>query len=160
MINEGGFGGHGAEGASTIADLITEKYTHYCCAVGTGTMMAGLIRATSTGERVIGIPVMKNNHQLEENVRLLLDEDQLNWQIQHDYHFGGYAKHAPELLGFMNELYLKTSVPTDFVYTGKLFYAVRHLACNGYFPLGSRLLIIHSGGLQGNDSLKKGTLIF
>ncbi|RYD88150.1 MAG: 1-aminocyclopropane-1-carboxylate deaminase, partial [Sphingobacteriales bacterium] len=30
----------------------------------------------------------------------------------------------------------------------------------GYFPMGSRLLLLHSGGLQGNRSLPAGTLIF
>jgi 1-aminocyclopropane-1-carboxylate deaminase len=51
-------------------------------------------------------------------------------------------------------------IPTDFVYTGKLFYAVRDLIQKNFFPSGSRILLIHSGGLQGNLSLRKGTLMF
>ncbi len=60
----------------------------------------------------------------------------------------------------MNDFYRETSIPSDFVYTGKLFYALQDLVNTGYFPAGSRLLVIHSGGLPGNASLKKGTLIF
>ena len=78
----------------------------------------------------------------------------------HDYHFGGYAKWEPRLIYFMNEYYRQTSIPSDFVYTGKLFYGISDLAAKKYFPPGSRLLLIHSGGLQGNQSLDKGTLIF
>ena len=82
------------------------------------------------------------------------------WELIHDYHFGGYAKHQPALFGFMNEFYKQTSIPSDFVYTGKLFYAISDLIGKNYFPPGSKLLVIHSGGLQGNISLPAGTLIF
>ncbi|MGZ5219869.1 MAG: 1-aminocyclopropane-1-carboxylate deaminase, partial [Chitinophagaceae bacterium] len=71
-----------------------------------------------------------------------------------------YAKHQPALLGFMNEFYKQTRIPSDFVYTGKLFYAISDLIGKNYFPAGSKLLVIHSGGLQGNISLPPGTLIF
>jgi 1-aminocyclopropane-1-carboxylate deaminase/D-cysteine desulfhydrase-like pyridoxal-dependent ACC family enzyme len=60
----------------------------------------------------------------------------------------------------MNSFYEQTGIPTDFVYTGKLCYAVTDMVKKNYFPAGSRLLLIHSGGLQGNTSLTKGTLIF
>jgi 1-aminocyclopropane-1-carboxylate deaminase len=60
----------------------------------------------------------------------------------------------------MNRLFIQSLIPTDFVYTGKLFYAVNDLAKNNYFPADSKLLVIHSGGLQGNGSLEKGVLLF
>ncbi|MEI9808107.1 MAG: pyridoxal-phosphate dependent enzyme [Bacteroidota bacterium] len=160
FINEGGFGQKGAEGASAILHYVKDDFTHYCCAVGTGTMMAGLISGISPHQQVIGAAVMKNNYALNENVRSLLHNETGNWQIIHDYHFGGYAKHKPELIAFMNEFYSETGIPSDFVYTGKLFYAITGLLAHNFFPAGSRLLLIHSGGLQGNNSLEKGTLIF
>lgn len=160
FIPEGGFGKTGAAGAATILDYTIKDFTHYCCAVGTGTMMAGLINAVSDRQQVIGISVMKNNYQLDENVRSLVEDDTKQWQIIHDYHFGGYAKNQPGLVTFMNEFYGHTGIPSDFVYTGKLFYAADSLVNNGFFPKGSSLLLVHSGGLQGNRSLEKGTLIF
>ena len=60
----------------------------------------------------------------------------------------------------MNQWYTQTGIPSDFVYTGKLFFALDDLLCNSYFPQGSKILVVHSGGLQGNRSLPKGTLIF
>ncbi len=111
LINEGGYGEKGAMGASTILHYCSQSYSHYCCAIGTGTMMAGLINGVSATQRVIGISVLKNNLTLEEKIEALLVKNDnkianLNWQLIHNYHFGGYAKHQPVLIDFMNELYL------------------------------------------------------
>jgi len=161
LIAEGGYGIKGAEGAATILDYCTkEKYTHICCAAGTGTMAAGLISEAVSSARIIVLSVLKNNMELADSIKKLLRKKEPSFQLLHDYHFGGYAKHNPALLNFMNEFYSATFIPTDFVYTGKLFYGVHDLITNEFFPSGSKLLIIHSGGLQGNDSLSKGTLIF
>ncbi len=160
FINEGGYGEMGVKGAATIADHFKQSdFTHIGCAVGTGTMLAGLINASLSEQHLIGISIMKNNYQLEESVKELLHH-KTPFQILHDYHFGGYAKHKPELLAFMNEFYRQTNIPSDFVYTGKLLYAITDLIKKDFFPINSRLLFIHSGGLQGNVSLSKGTLIF
>jgi 1-aminocyclopropane-1-carboxylate deaminase len=83
-----------------------------------------------------------------------------SFSLIHDYHFGGYAKYTAELLEFMNDFYRVTQIPSDFVYTGKLFFAVKDRIEKKYFPAGVKILVIHSGGLQGNSSLPKGTLIF
>jgi 1-aminocyclopropane-1-carboxylate deaminase len=161
LINEGGYGIPGARGAATINEYFNQHdFSHICCATGTGTMMAGLINGSLPGQQVIGISVMKNNYAMEDAVRFLLEEKQKPFQIIHDYHFGGYAKHNSALINFMNEFYTQTGIPSDFVYTAKLFYAVNDLAANDFFPSQSRLLLVHSGGLQGNFSLSKGTLIF
>jgi 1-aminocyclopropane-1-carboxylate deaminase/D-cysteine desulfhydrase-like pyridoxal-dependent ACC family enzyme len=95
-------------------------------------------------------------------VRDLLSENLAEKEINiiHDYHFGGYAKQSPELLLFMNEFYKTTGIPTDFVYTGKLMYAIHDLIQKNFFPPGSEILLIHSGGLQGNKSLPERTLMF
>jgi 1-aminocyclopropane-1-carboxylate deaminase len=161
FINEGGYGIKGAEGAATILNYCAkENYTHICCAAGTGTMMAGLIRGALPSQRIVGISVLKNNPELEQNLRSLLDDQEKNFHLVHDYHFGGYAKYTKKLIVFMNDFYSRENIPSDFVYTGKLFYAIEDLLKNNFFPPGSKLLLIHSGGLQGNISLGRGTLIF
>ncbi len=160
IINEGGYGEPGARGASTILEFCSKEYSHYCCATGTGTMLAGLINAAVPGQQVTGISVMKSNRELEEKVADLVQNKTIDWQLLHDYHFGGYAKHQPALIRFMNEFYEHAGVPSDFVYTAKLFYAVTDLIKKDFFIPGSRILLVHSGGLQGNASLDKGTLIF
>jgi 1-aminocyclopropane-1-carboxylate deaminase len=162
MIPEGGYGIKGATGATSILKSNeTRSYSHIISAVGTGTTLAGIVTAANHTQTVIGIPALKNAFSLKQEIENLLPEEKLQaFTLMHDYHFGGYAKHTEGLLQFMNELYSKTGIPTDFVYTGKAFYAAFDLLNKNYFTSMDRLLIIHTGGLQGNRSLKKGTLIF
>lgn len=162
FINEGGYGKTGAKGAATILDIADfSKYTHIIGAVGTGTMLAGMVLAALPHQKIIGISVLKNNFSLAEEIASLLPEEKKHaFSLLHDYHFGGYAKHPTALINFMNNLFEQEQLPTDIVYTGKLLYAVTDLLNHGYFGATANVLMIHSGGLQGNQSLPKGTLIF
>ena len=58
----------------------------------------------------------------------------------------------------MNELWDFAQIPTDIVYTSKVLMAVAQLVKENYFASNSKVLVIHSGGLQGNRSLSKGVL--
>ena len=78
----------------------------------------------------------------------------------HDYHLGGYAKTTQFQFEFMNQLWQTEKIPTDIVYTSKLFMAVKQLINTNYFSPTAKVLVIHSGGLQGNRSLTAGTLLF
>jgi len=138
IIPEGGAGDPGIHGAADILkDIDSNPYSHILCAVGTGTTFKGLSAAAGPDQEVIGISVLIP-----------------------PYHFGGYARHTPELLAFMNYFYRHTGIPSDFVYTGKLFYAALDMVGQEQFQPRSRLLVIHSGGLQGNRSLPPGVLEF
>lgn len=159
IIPEGGYGKKGADGAATIP-YNKAAFDTVCCAVGTGTMMAGLMNSKSAAATVLGFSVLKNNLSIGAEVKMLLKDPAVPININHEFHFGGYAKHQPELIRFMNELFCTTGIPTDFVYTAKLFYGVSQLIDRGFFKAGSRLLLVHSGGIQGNLSMRKGTLIF
>jgi 1-aminocyclopropane-1-carboxylate deaminase len=162
-IPEGGYGITGAKGAKSMLTIKdTSSYDIIICAVGTGTMMAGLIKAAAPHQKVIGLSVLKNNISIDAAIKALLTEDEVNksFEINHDYHFGGYAKHQPALIDFMNDCYKQMELPLDFVYTAKLMYGVKDLANKGKFEPSSKILVIHSGGLQGNRSFKKGTLTF
>lgn len=158
-IPEGGYGKWGALGAGTIP-YEKDQFDTILCAVGTGTMVAGLINSKMPHTKVIGISMFRNNFSLEEEIRALVTDRTEKIHLLHDYHFGGYARRTPDLFQFMNDFYSKTGIPTDFVYTGKLFYAAHDLVQKQYFTEGERVLIIHCGGLQGNLSLPKGLLIF
>jgi len=161
FINEGGYGEKGVAGAKEIFKLTdTSKYTHIIAAAGTGTTLAGLVESSQPHQKIIGISVLKNNFSLENEIKnLLSEENKSRFTLVHDYHFGGYAKYTIELIQFMNDWYHETAIPSDFVYTGKLFFAVNAIMKN-YFASENKLLIILSGGLQGNRSLANGTLIF
>ncbi|TCZ74386.1 1-aminocyclopropane-1-carboxylate deaminase/D-cysteine desulfhydrase [Flaviaesturariibacter aridisoli] len=162
LIPEGGSGAEGCAGASLIAQTTHwEAYTHIVVAVGTGTTLAGLAAMAGPGQQCIGISVLKNNHSLDGAVAALLTpEQQARYTVLHGFDEGGYARHNTALLTFMNEWYTATGIPSDFVYTGKAFRAADRLLQVGYFASGSRVLLVHSGGLQGNRSLPEGTLMF
>jgi len=160
-INEGGYGINGALGAATMLESKDcSSFTHIICACGTGTMLAGLIRGSNENQMVIGISVLKNNAGLNEMVTALLPPEKKAFTTINEFHFGGYAKHPNELLNYMNQVFKREKLPTDIVYTSKLFYATEELIRQNYFKPNSNVLIIHSGGLQGNRSLKAETLIY
>lgn len=156
FIPEGGYGKTGAKGAAEILQLVPglSTYNYIICAVGTGTMLAGIVNAALPHQQCIGISVMKNNFSLENQIRLLINKQTVNCvQLLHDYHFGGYARYTQVLLDFINKTWQAHSLPLDFVYTAKTLFAVYNLAEKKYFASGSKILFIHSGGLQGNRSL-------
>ncbi|PWT71623.1 MAG: 1-aminocyclopropane-1-carboxylate deaminase [Bacteroidetes bacterium] len=163
IVPEGGAGPPGIEGAADILKLAEKKpYDEIICAIGTGTMFAGLAIGSESQQFIRGISVLKGIQ--EKGIpfqKEIENKKKINYcAVHYDYHFGGYAKKNDALFYFMNHLYEESGIPTDFVYTAKLFYAVVDLVRKKQFSPGSRLLIIHSGGLQGNRSLKPGTLIF
>jgi 1-aminocyclopropane-1-carboxylate deaminase len=184
IIPEGGAGLPGIRGSEQILRAIdTTPYSHILCAVGTGTMFMGLAAAAAPGQEIIGIPVLKGINDLSAlfpnglpalfanksssalpNGLPAQPPDKLSLaprlRILPHWHFGGYARLSQELLDFMNRFHRDTGIPSDFVYTGKLFYAVMDMIRQHLFPRGSRLLVIHSGGLQGNRSLSPGVLNF
>ncbi len=162
-INEGGFSTNGMLGATEILQTVdTRSYTHIIASCGTGTMLAGLINAALPYQQIIGICALKGHTGLEQDIQSLLPAEKRNnaFTILHDYHFGGYAKHPTSLINWMNELWQAENLPTDIVYTSKLLFAVKDLIEKKYFTTTDKLLIIHSGGLQGNLSLPLNTLSF
>jgi 1-aminocyclopropane-1-carboxylate deaminase/D-cysteine desulfhydrase-like pyridoxal-dependent ACC family enzyme len=161
VIPEGGYGEAGVRGASTIGEFFAGKnYSHIICAGGTGTMAAGLLRNLDQHQSLIVVSVLKGFTTLEEEIKQQAGPSEGHLEVNHDFHFGGYAVAKPPLISYMNKFYSDTRIPTDFVYTGKLFFGLDQLIREGFFPARSRVLAIHSGGIQGNESLEKGTLIF
>ncbi len=162
LIPEGGFGRKGMYGASKITSYYeSTKYSHICCPVGTGTTLAGLISSSNKKVQFIGFSALRGLDDFDERMFLLLrDKSYTNYILNNDFHFGGFAKRTPELIAFMNTFYLKNKIPTDFVYTGKMMFGIYNLIKNHFFESGSKVLCIHTGGLQGNRSLPGGTLCF
>ena len=163
VIPEGGFHPNGAKGAALIMDTINnDNYSHICTATGTATTLAGLLMGARNNQLVIGIPVLKGLADLPERIVYLTGkkmEHKRPW-ILDNCHFGGYAKRTPGLIQFMNDCWKQFQLPLDFVYTAKMFYAIMEAVRSGQFETGSKILCLHTGGLQGNDSLPPGTLLF
>lgn len=156
VIPEGGFSEKGMLGASEIAGFYSgNNYSHICVAIGTATTVAGILRNSAQEVNVIGFPALKGMSDISERLHKLGINNQDNLSIINDYHFGGFGKKTPELIHFINQFYQENKIPLDFVYTGKMMFGIQDLLKKKYFPAGSDILCIHTGGLQGNSSIKE-----
>lgn len=162
IIPEGGYGIEGAKGSALIMELLKEKNaTNVCTCVGTATTLAGLLMHTKNVEKIVAVPAIKNMHDIEDRLQEIgIEYNKNRLVILPNYHFGGYAKYNIELIDFMNNFYTNHIIPTDFVYTSKLMYGIIDSIKNNFFPDGSNIICLHTGGLQGNLTLPKGTLIY
>jgi len=154
LIPEGGFSIKGKEGASLINQYFTDKnITHVCLPVGTATTLAGIVDANKSETEIIGFPVLKNFNDIGKRFKELSVNEERKYSVTGNYHFGGYAKKADELISFMRGFYEENNIELDFVYTAKMMFGVYDLIQKNYFKEGAGILCIHTGGLQGNQSL-------
>lgn len=146
LLPEGGTNALAIQGCEEIVTPKDSGFDIIATCVGTGGTMAGLVRSSAPGQTVIGFPALKG-HFLEATLKALVTKE--NWELVHDYHFGGYAKITGELVHFINGFKTETGIQLDPVYTGKMMYGLLHMIGRGDFASGTRILAIHTGGLQG-----------
>ena len=147
LVPEGGTNDLAIKGCEEILTSEDKSYfTHIACAVGTGGTISGLINSSTEKQQLIGFSSLKGAF-LSEVIRNFVVKT--NWSISDAYHFGGYGKVNDELIQFLNLFYTQTSIPLDPVYTGKMVFGVLDLIAKNYFPPNSKILMIHTGGLQG-----------
>ena len=158
LVPEGGTNKLAVKGASEIISNIDIDFDYVCCACGTGGTMAGLVTALNGRKKALGFSVLKGGSFLLNDVEKLIyesvGEKYNNWDINLDFHFGGYAKINSELIEFIKRFQNITSIPIEPIYTGKLLFGVYNLILNKYFSNGINILVIHTGGLQGLMGMK------
>jgi 1-aminocyclopropane-1-carboxylate deaminase/D-cysteine desulfhydrase-like pyridoxal-dependent ACC family enzyme len=155
VVPEGGGGELGVVGAQEILSGVDQsQFDVIVAACGTGTTLAGIINAAEPHVQVVGIPVLKGADKwMPQEIDQYLTNKSKNWELLCDYHFGGYAKHTEEVLEFIKWAEVECQLPLDQVYTGKAFYGLVDRVKSGYWKAGTRILFIHTGGLQGRRSL-------
>ncbi|GAA3587133.1 pyridoxal-phosphate dependent enzyme [Flavivirga amylovorans] len=146
LIPEGGTNTLAVKGCEEILTKEDETFDYICCAVGTGGTISGLINCSKLGQQVLGFPALKGDF-LRQDISKFVTKT--NWDLVTDYHFGGYAKINEELVSFINQFKNRYAIPLDPVYTGKMMFGIFDLINKGYFKKGSKILAIHTGGLQG-----------
>jgi len=164
-IPEGGGGERGQRGCIELGVLLAAMpYDFILLASGTGTTFQGVLtglnqvqtKKGSKGSKIIAVSALRNSFELAKQVSNLAvsnKNSKVGWALSNQYHFGGFAKSNEKLMRFMHDFTCETSVPLEKVYTGKLFYGLSKMIISGEIPSGSRVLAIHSGGLQGNRAL-------
>lgn len=149
LIPEGGTNHLAVKGCGEILNTEDEMFDIICCAVGTGGTVSGLINASRPHQTVLGFPALKGDF-LTEEIKVYAENDR--WKLITDYHFGGYAKINNELKQFMQYFFNENLISLDPVYTSKMIFGVFDLITKGYFAKGTKVLMIHTGGLQGLQS--------
>jgi len=145
-VPEGGTNEFAVQGCEEILTQDDSQYDFVCSAVGTGGTISGIINSSFPHQKVLGFPALKGDF-LNNEIRKFVHKE--NWELITDYHFGGYGKVNSELIAFVNQFYVENQVPLDPIYTGKMVFGVIDLISTNYFPESSKILLIHTGGLQG-----------
>jgi len=172
MIPEGGKGVLGIRGCMEILDEVENGFDYVACSGGTGTTMAGLLLSGYAAQFLL-FPALKGGAFLRRDIQAYITDFQKAFstkgigkisgkaalKLAEDYHFGGYGKVSSELITFMNEFHDQYGIPLDPVYTGKMMFGLWDMIKSGKLEKGSKVLVIHTGGLQGikgmNQRLKK-----
>ena len=155
IIPEGGANEWGRVGAGLINRFINDSYTHIVLSAGTGTTLTGLRNKLDGKQQVLGfVPMKQGMHFAGHITEHLLADKNRNWQLFDEWHFGGFGRWNKELLMFMNGFYSANNIPLDMVYTAKMMYGMQQMLIADYFDREDKILCIHTGGLQGNVSVK------
>ena len=155
LIPEGGSNAMAIKGCEEILNQGDHDFDIIAACVGTGGTLAGIINASKEKQEILGFSVLKGDF-LNADVRKFANKT--NWRLINTYHFGGYAKVSLALIDFINQFKAATGIPLDPVYTGKLLFGILDMVKNGKIKNHSKILAIHTGGLQGivgmNEKLK------
>ena len=146
LIPEGGTNELAIKGCEEILSDEDASFDYICCSIGTGGTITGIINSLLPHQKVLGFPALKGDF-LQKDIRNFAKKD--NFSLINEYHFGGYGKVTSELIEFINSFYKKNKIPLDPIYTGKMVFGVIDLIKNNYFPENSKILLIHTGGIQG-----------
>lgn len=152
LVPEGGTNELAIKGCEEILTEEDQKFDYICSAVGTGGTISGLINSAKNHQHIIGFPALKGNF-LSEEIKKLTQKQ--HWQLQTEYHFGGYAKYNEELIRFINSFKEKTQIPLDPIYTAKMLFGILDLIAKNKYPKNTKILAIHTGGLQGIAGINK-----
>ena len=155
ILPEGGTNEFALEGCKELAQSLPE-HDYLICPTGSGGTLAGLIEGSSNKSTLLGIAVLKQADYLRDEIRALSPraKSQNNWQLLTQFHDGGYGRFTSELWQFCQYMLQQYQLPLEPIYSGKMMYALWQLINNDYFPSGSKIIAIHTGGLQGLDGLK------
>ena len=148
VIPEGGTNALAIQGCQEILKDSDAQFDVICCAVGTGGTISGLIEASHAHQQILGFSALKGSFLKDEVAQLT---KKTNWNILDDYCCGGYAKTSAALVQFIRDFEAEFSIPLEQVYTAKMLMGIFDLIEKNYFLARSKLLVIHSGGLQGRN---------
>ena len=163
LIPEGGSNTLAVKGCAEIVENIHVDYDVICCACGTGGTIAGVIASVNDSKQVVGFPALKGGSFLVKDIdQLLLNYEKMlsksientSWKLITDYHFGGYAKIKDELVAFVKAFKSDNKIELDLIYTGKMLFGLYDMIKTSNQFDGKTIIVLHTGGIQGNLGFK------
>ena len=152
LIPEGGTNALALKGCGEILGAHTIDYDYLCVSVGTGGTLAGISQAAPEHQKLIGFSSLKGDFMVDEVAQWTTTS---NWELNTDYAFGGYGKITAPLIAFINQFKQAYGISLDQVYTGKMLFGLFELLKANRFPEKSRILAVHTGGLQGIAGMRQ-----
>jgi 1-aminocyclopropane-1-carboxylate deaminase len=150
LLPEGGANDLAVKGCEEILTSTDAIYDYICTCVGTGGTIAGIVNSSFSHQKILGFPALKGDFLQKDICKFAVNS---NWELVNDYHFGGYAKVNAELINFMNSFFCQHHILLDPIYTAKMIFGVLDLIQKKYFVDNSKILLIHTGGLQGIEGM-------
>jgi len=155
-IPEGGSNSAALQGVAELMGLIEQQLPDLdvlVAACGTGGTLAGLIAGANSTRAILGVPVLKGATFLNQDIERLLAVAELGpgcaWELDLDGHYGGYGKVKAEQKAHMRQLENQHDILLEPVYTAKMWRRFDELVASGHFARGTKVALLHSGGLQG-----------
>ncbi|WP_370628043.1 1-aminocyclopropane-1-carboxylate deaminase/D-cysteine desulfhydrase [Cellulophaga sp. HaHa_2_1] len=151
-IPEGGTNQLAVQGCEEIVHAGDSDFDVLITCVGTGGTISGIINSSKDHQVIIGFPALKGDFLKKDICKFTAKS---NWDLETNYNFGGYGKISEELIVFINDFKKKTAIPLDPIYTGKMMFGVVDMIAKNHFKEGTKILAIHTGGLQGITGMNK-----
>ncbi len=159
IVPEGGSNQLALPGVAEVCQELNSQtqYDTLLTPVGSAGTLSGLIIGDSNQHQILGIAVLKQAEHLIEQVKQLTcaANSHDNWQLLTQYHYGGYAKFSPQNLTDLKAFSELTGVPFEPIYSGKMILALLDLINKNAFEPGHRIVLLHTGGLQGLAGLRE-----
>lgn len=147
ILPEGGTNELAIQGCQEILGQHTLEFDFIACPMGTGGTLSGLILSKEPHQKILGFPALKDSDFLKSEIETWTNSS--DFEMIQEYHFGGYAKESTEFIDFLNDFTQKYNVNLDPIYTGKMMFGLLDKMKQNHFPPKSKILAIHTGGLQG-----------
>ncbi|MBE51246.1 MAG: 1-aminocyclopropane-1-carboxylate deaminase [Flavobacteriales bacterium] len=127
-----------------------DRYDFICSSIGTGSTFSSITNASQQNQNILGFPAIRMNNNSKTYQFIKNATNKNNWKLIFHYDFGGFAKYDKNLINFIHKFYEETKIPLDIIYTAKMVYGVIDMVKKNMFTRNSKILLIHTGGLQGN----------
>lgn len=153
LIPEGGATKEAISGCAKIWDLLPPEYQpdRVLVCVGTGTTLAGLVVGAPVGTRLEGVSAIADYAYLESDIGAALAgrrvKPDVSWQLLPGVDLG-FGRLNAELAALWH-VASHRGIELDPVYMLRMVHSLVRRTLVGEFSQGERILIVHSGGLQG-----------